>query len=292
MTTKAPPARAPVERFYKLPQALAARRDLPASAKIVYTAILDRFGRNGHSWPGYERIGRDCGLARRTVMRAIASLSAANPPLLVVGNRGNGRSNDYRLPVETSAKLTPVADADQCQIDTPTSAKMTPLPVPKWHPNQTDQGNQTHAGTAAPTVEGTETGTGNHNTPDTAVSEKKEAPPAAKPPSPRRRDPHGDAFKAAFDATFPDAYAWQAGDFAQLATWRKNYPGVTPERYVSVARLHWQRGKYTPAKSKTIRGLCADWAQLAAYTAPAPAARPVPLSDAARQEFQQLGIIQ
>lgn len=38
--------------FYKLPQDIAARSDLTASAKIVYAVIRDRIGQNGKSWPG------------------------------------------------------------------------------------------------------------------------------------------------------------------------------------------------------------------------------------------------
>jgi len=45
--------------FPKFPKSLAARPDLPAATKLVYAALADRMGTNGHCWPGYDRLGRD-----------------------------------------------------------------------------------------------------------------------------------------------------------------------------------------------------------------------------------------
>jgi len=97
----------------------------------------------------------------------------------------------------------------------------------------------------------------------------KKRPASAKRAAPSRRDPHADAFKAAFDETFPDPYNCIQGDFVQLAAWRKNHPDITPERFVEVAKAHWARGKYIPGASLTIRGMCADWPKLTAWVATA-----------------------
>lgn len=75
-----------------------------------------------------------------------------------------------------------------------------------------------------------------------------------------RSNPYADAYKEAFDARFPQPYAWVAGDFVQLAKWRTGYPKVTPEQFVAVARAMWDAGE--TYSSVTIRGLCSRWAQL------------------------------
>ena len=85
------------------------------------------------------------------------------------------------------------------------------------------------------------------------------------PPKPKARDPHAEAFKAAFDATFPDAYVWTKADFSQLDRWRKNYPDATPERFVEVAEKQWGRGEFRPGASMSIKGLCSKWSEYAAF---------------------------
>ncbi len=77
------------------------------------------------------------------------------------------------------------------------------------------------------------------------------------------RNEFADVFKNSFDSRWPEKYVWLQADFVQLAKWRKNYPDVTPKKFVAVAGHHWGRGEYLPKASLTIRGLCAGWAQLA-----------------------------
>jgi len=97
------------------------------------------------------------------------------------------------------------------------------------------------------------------------VSEKPKKPKAE--PKPREPDLHADAFKAAFDKTFPDVggYDWPQHDFVQLNSWRKKHPTITPDEFVAVAERHWLRGEFCPGAAKGIAGLCAKWSQLAAW---------------------------
>jgi len=81
---------------------------------------------------------------------------------------------------------------------------------------------------------------------------------------PKKTNPFADAFKTAFDTTFPVAYAWKDGDFPQYQKWRKEYPDVTPEQFTALARYCWGLGEYMPGASLTIRGLCSSWATLQA----------------------------
>ena len=94
-------------------------------------------------------------------------------------------------------------------------------------------------------------------------------PPRRKQPrretetSPRKTDPHAEAFKAAIEEAFPGVpYGWIKGDFVQLAAWRKAHGDVPPEGFVALAKFHWDRGKYCPRSAMTIRGLCAGWDDL------------------------------
>jgi DNA-binding MarR family transcriptional regulator len=48
--------------------------DLPNRAKAVYMYLRDRAGADGSCWPSIRTIGRELGLSRSTVKRAITDL--------------------------------------------------------------------------------------------------------------------------------------------------------------------------------------------------------------------------
>lgn len=102
---------------------------------------------------------------------------------------------------------------------------------------------------------------------DGSKKPRQKKPKEGKPSAVRPPNPHADAFKAAFDEAFPEVggYDWPRADFVQLNEWRKKHAAVSPEEFVTVAQKHWARGEYTPKRALSIRGLCSDWAQLAAY---------------------------
>lgn len=84
--------------FCKLPYAVLSRSDLSATAKVVFSYLLDRQGHRTVCWPSLNRIANDCGTTKPAVSRAIADLK--NLRLIAVrrprpGERG--RSNRYRI---------------------------------------------------------------------------------------------------------------------------------------------------------------------------------------------------
>lgn len=94
--------------------------------------------------------------------------------------------------------------------------------------------------------------------------------------NPAGKKPFAEAFKTAFDTAFPQPYQWSQADFIQLSKWQKDYPNVTPETFVNVAKGQWARGDYRSSSSLTIKGLCTRWAQLAASVAPSKAIKATP----------------
>jgi len=102
------------------------------------------------------------------------------------------------------------------------------------------------------------------------VSASPEEPMGKKPTkakADRKPNPFTDAFKMAFDETFPDVggYAWTRSDFGRLAKWRTEHPDIGPERFVEVARRNWARGEFTPRAALNIGGLAGNWSTLAAF---------------------------
>lgn len=80
--------------FAGLPKSLMATPNavLPASAKLVFAAIVERFGDNGHSWPGFGTIARDTGLSRRRAVDAVNRLARLG--LIMVSPPAPGRNSN------------------------------------------------------------------------------------------------------------------------------------------------------------------------------------------------------
>ena len=53
------------------------QEDLPARSKLVYMYLKDRANKEGQCWPAIQTIGRDLGLSRSTVKRALKELEQA-----------------------------------------------------------------------------------------------------------------------------------------------------------------------------------------------------------------------
>jgi len=117
------------ELFYKLPQDLAARKDLTGSDKVLYAVIVTRMGNNGRSWPGVKALMRDCGLCRDTVLKSIKRLEAAGT--LAVNRRGSGRVNHYAESVESGLEIRPVRKPDRSENQTIGGLKTRPEAVRK-----------------------------------------------------------------------------------------------------------------------------------------------------------------
>ena len=66
------------------------QEELPARAKLVYMYLKDRANKEGQCWPSIQTIGRDLGLSRSTVKRAIRELEQA----ALLTRRGRKRENE------------------------------------------------------------------------------------------------------------------------------------------------------------------------------------------------------
>jgi Bacterial regulatory proteins, gntR family. len=97
------------DRFLKLSNEIARRKDLTSTAKIVHAVLSSRIGPGGYSWPGLRSIAEDAGISKPTVVTAIADLKAAG--LIEVESRGTGRCNRYRLAEESNQE--PVKEFDR-----------------------------------------------------------------------------------------------------------------------------------------------------------------------------------
>lgn len=133
------------ELFYKLPQDIAARKDLRASDKIVFAVIVDCLGKNDKCWPGKLTLMQKTGLSGQTVCDAIGRLETAG--VLQVDRRGKGKSNHYQtspeIRPESSPESRPVQKVDQSKNQTTTSPESRPEVVQKLDTNQTKT-NQTN----------------------------------------------------------------------------------------------------------------------------------------------------
>ncbi len=137
-------------KFFKLYQALARRKDLTSSAKIVYAVIADHIGQNPDGYPGTRKLADETGLTRYTVMAAISRLEATG---LLQVKRKNRTRNRYVLPSETGGKIQPDEDGELVQknnqfgllkdsnLDQKTDTKgrkIRPDLVQEFNRNQTD----------------------------------------------------------------------------------------------------------------------------------------------------------
>lgn len=128
------------ELFYKLPQILAARKDLTGNDKLVWAIIHDYIGQNPDSWPGIKKIMDKSGLARGTVLASIHKLESIG--FLTVERRGFGKSNHYR----TSLIFGPVQGLDRSKDCTRGGLNLRPELVQGLDCIQTDPLNQTRRG--------------------------------------------------------------------------------------------------------------------------------------------------
>ena len=125
------------EKFFKLPQDIAARRDLLASDKLVYAVILDCSRDKGICWPSKRYLSRRTGLSGQAVLNATARLEKAK--VLLVERRENGKSNYYK----TGQQIRPVNGLDRSKSYTTGGQRNRPEAVNGLDPNKTDQLNQT-----------------------------------------------------------------------------------------------------------------------------------------------------
>ena len=75
------------------------QEELSPRSKLVYMYLKDRANKDGQCWPAIQTIGRDLGLSRSTVKRALDDLCGAGLVVKESRWRENGSltSNLYRI---------------------------------------------------------------------------------------------------------------------------------------------------------------------------------------------------
>jgi len=130
------------EAFYAVPHTIASRRDLTATAKLVWAYLRWREPDHGPAFPGLARIAADLGLYIGTVRDAVLALEHASPPLVEVQHTHGGRRKTNRYLTLTSApnggKIRPSA--------APNGGETRPPDAPQQSENPTANPRKIHTG--------------------------------------------------------------------------------------------------------------------------------------------------
>lgn len=111
------------DKFLKIPLSILSQTDLTSTEKLIICSLLNRSGNNGVAWPGYDRIGKDLGLSKSAVLRAVTLLEQKR---LLIIERKNGLSNRYRI--ATGSETLPVSKRHSNQYRNATTAGSETLP--------------------------------------------------------------------------------------------------------------------------------------------------------------------
>jgi len=100
--------------------------ELGSREKLVLLAISDHLGSNASAWPSHVRLGKRCGMAKRTVVRSLEWLETHK---VITVQRLPGGNNRYQINM-------PWLDAHQCQSVTSDSVTL----VTESHPKEIKKG--------------------------------------------------------------------------------------------------------------------------------------------------------
>jgi len=90
-----------VNTFSMIPNAIMRRRDLSATAKLLYARLLQYQGKNDVAWPSINTLAAEIGITGRCVITHLKALKDAKLITVEKGSRYRG-SNRYHLPSLTS----------------------------------------------------------------------------------------------------------------------------------------------------------------------------------------------
>jgi|GEM_PF-1590967 len=105
---------------------------ISVGAKLVYAMLLKYAREMDDCFPGQERLSKDMGSGKRSVVRFIAELESVG--LISIQRRGQGRPNLYTIYLKASF-WKKRESKQKCQNGISRSARFASLEVPKWHPN-------------------------------------------------------------------------------------------------------------------------------------------------------------
>jgi transcription initiation factor IIE alpha subunit len=105
---------------------------ISVGAKLVYAMLLKYAREMDDCFPGQERLSKDMGSGKRSVVRFIAELESVG--LISIQRRGQGRPNLYTIYLKASFwKKREIKQ--KCQNGISRGANFASLEMPKWHPN-------------------------------------------------------------------------------------------------------------------------------------------------------------
>lgn len=122
--------------YYDAIRAILARTDITPTAKNIWIYLLDKQGKNGHSWPSFETIRTDCGIGSKSTVNESISLLTEKGLLKTTTpeHPANGKSNHYEINI-TGTKTVPVQKSNRYKKCTATGTKTVLQPVRKLYPN-------------------------------------------------------------------------------------------------------------------------------------------------------------
>ena len=94
----------PVTRhgFTQVPNVILKSDAISPGAKLTYSMLLYYAWQNNYCFPGQERLAKDMGAGKRSVIRFMAELERVG--FIAVKRRGLGQTNLYQLFLQTSKK--------------------------------------------------------------------------------------------------------------------------------------------------------------------------------------------
>ena len=84
--------------FTQVPNAILRSANLTPSAKLTYAMLLSYAWQNDYCFPGQERLAKDMGAGKRSVIRYIEELESKG--FIKVTKRGLGKPNLYEIRVD------------------------------------------------------------------------------------------------------------------------------------------------------------------------------------------------
>jgi hypothetical protein len=115
--------------FTQVPNFVLTHEGISAGAKLAYAMLLHYAWQNDYCFPGQDRLAKDMGAGKRSVIRFMDELEKAG--FIAVQRRGQGKTNLYQLFLQPTKKGKKTGAARQ--RGNPRSAKMALLEVPTYH---------------------------------------------------------------------------------------------------------------------------------------------------------------
>ena len=81
--------------FTQVPNVILTNNDLSVGAKLTYAMLLHYAWQNNSCFPGQERLAKDMGSGKRSIIRFMAELERVG--FVAVRRRGLGQTNLYQL---------------------------------------------------------------------------------------------------------------------------------------------------------------------------------------------------